>query len=52
MGECLSGAATVAEMSVLVPVGLFGLGEGFNAPDLDITFGRIGFHRNLISTVR
>ena len=38
-------AYTAGSMTVLAPVGIFGLMEGFAAPDWDITTLGIGYHR-------
>ena len=41
----MQGGYQLAKVSVLVPVGLFGLAHGLNFPDLDIPLLGIGYHR-------
>lgn len=43
--SCIQGGGQLAEAVVLVPVGLWGLSHGFDAPDLDISILGIGNHR-------
>lgn len=43
--SCLQGAGQMAQAAVLVPVGVWGLGHGLTAPDLDISLLGIGNHR-------
>ena len=45
INQALHGCAAVAKAGVLVPMGLWGLTEGFSAPDLDISLLGIGNHR-------
>lgn len=45
LDQVLHGCAAAAEVGVLVPVGLWGLTEGIQTPDLDISLLGIGNHR-------
>jgi hypothetical protein len=45
INRSLQGCAAVVKAGVLVPVGLWGLTEGFAAPDMDISLLGIGNHR-------
>ncbi|MGI6647601.1 MAG: hypothetical protein ACOX5W_00655 [Bacillota bacterium] len=43
--DCLHNGQQAVKIAVLVPVGLFGLTQGFDMPDLDISLLGIGNHR-------
>lgn len=45
VNQGLDSVYTTGKMTVLTPVGMFGLWEGFAAPDWDITTMGIGYHR-------
>ena len=45
VNQGLDSVYTTAKMTVLTPVGMFGLWEGFAAPDWDISTLGIGYHR-------
>ena len=45
VNQGIDSAYTASSMTVLTPVGMFGLWEGFAAPDWDITTLGIGYHR-------
>lgn len=45
VNQGIDSAYTAGSMTVLTPVGMFGLWEGFAAPDWDITTLGIGYHR-------
>ena len=45
VNQGIDSAYTAGSLTVLTPVGMFGLWEGFAAPDWDITTLGIGYHR-------